>query len=228
MKRVIFIIISSHNHPIYEINREITRLYLRKMQDKYKYRFFFIEHKPIVSTIKLENDTLYFKGEEHYDLILHKTHKAFNYINEHYEYDIVIRTNMSSFWNLPVLYEFLETLENEGVATGICGDIQISGTGIILSKDVCMRLCKEMKYIDGLVDDVVIRKNIESFMKVTPAPLSIMHYLTKPQNDMIPDDISKIVYFRVLSEWDRMKYDKENFIKLLKKIYDIDYIESRS
>jgi hypothetical protein len=226
MKKVIFLILSSHDNPIYDINREIMRMYFKKTQVEYGFKYFFIEYKEMDAGVdyRLEYDTLYINGVEAFELILHKTHKAFNYINEEYDYDIVIRTNLSSFWNMPVLYRFLDKLDDKGVATGVCGNdgyTFISGSGIFLSQDVCLLLCDKMDYIDGLIDDVCIGANLSRFINIVPTN-NIRYNLVNGPTDIIPDDISNIVYFRVLTFYDRMKYDIPVMVKLAKKLYDID------
>lgn len=100
MKSVIFLAISSHDHPIYSTMREVTRKCFDKAKHQYNVRMFFVEFREMEEDIILENDTIYVKGSEILSNALIKTHKALQFINEHYTYDIIIRTNLSSFWNI--------------------------------------------------------------------------------------------------------------------------------
>ncbi len=221
MKRVIFLIISSHDSPIYDLMREMSRTYYQKMQPIFGYDYFFLEHRDQDQEMEIEGDMMYAKGREHYYGILDKTQKAFRYINHHLDYDIVIRTNLSSLWNFFTLYDFLDSLYDKGIATGICDQLCMSGTGIILSHDVCQTLCDTMIYDESMTDDVIIRRNLERFMQVQPAPSSIRYDLIYGPNNVIPTNLQQFVYFRIKNELNRMEYDIPLFHYLLKELYDI-------
>jgi hypothetical protein len=171
----------------------------------------------------VEQDTIYVKGTEHYYGILDKTMKAFDHINKHRNYDLVIRTNLSSFWNFFPLYDFLEGLYDQGIATGICDNVCMSGTGIILSHDVCKKLCDVMVYDESMTDDVIIRRNLERFMQIQPMPFSTRHDLIYGSYNMIPENVSDILYFRVKNGEDRMLHDITAFKALANRLYHITY-----
>ena len=201
--------------------REISRKYFQKMQPIFGYHYFFLEHRDQDQEIEIEEDMMYAKGREHYYGILDKTQKAFRYINHHLDYDIVIRTNLSSLWNFFSLYDFLDNLYDKGVATGICSTECISGTGIVLSKDVCQTLCDTMIYDESMPDDVIIRRNLEQFMTIQDAPSSIRYVLIDGPHNIIPTNLQEFVYFRIKNELDRMTYDIPLFHYLIKELYDI-------
>lgn len=201
--------------------REMSRTYFQKMQPIFGYRYFFLEHRDQSEEIEIEGDMMYAKGKEHYYGILDKTQKAFRYINQHVSYDIVIRSNLSSLWNFFTLYDFLDSLYDKGIATGICDQLCISGTGIILSRDVCQTLCETMMYDESMPDDVVLRRNLERFIQIQPAPSSIRCVLIDGPYNNIPKNLQEFVYFRIKNELDRMRYDIPLFHYLLKNLYDI-------
>ena len=223
MKKVVFLFISSHDQPVYSIMRSITREYFRKMQPVFQYEYYFIEHRPMEEDLVIEQDTMFVKGTEHYYGILDKTLKAFEYINKHINYDLVIRTNLSSFWNFFPLYDFLDNLYDQGIATGICDNICMSGTGIILSHDVCKKLCDVMVYDESMTDDVIIRRNLERFMQIQPMPFSTRHNFIYGSYNIIPEDVSDILYFRVKNEEDRMLHDVAAFKALADRLYHITH-----
>lgn len=225
MKKVIFLIAYSNDLPVYHIMRDIGRRYFQKMQATFGYQYFFLEHKMLEGgeAVRVEGDMMYVNGTERYWGILNKTMKAYEYINRHFDYDIVIRTTVASFWNFYTMYPFLDGLQEKGIATGICNDVCISGTGIILSRDVCEKLCEVMVYDESAEDDVIIRRNLQKFMTVQPITLPIRCDLVcGPPNHLVPVDISQYVYFRVKCWVDRMAYDIPIFVELAKRIYDID------
>jgi hypothetical protein len=100
--------------------------------------------------ILLENNTLYFKGEETLVNILAKTYYSFHYFINQTEkkYDFFIRTNLSTVCDLNALMHFLEWLPSkERIYSGIRMPFYnlesldywfkfVSGIGIILSRDV--------------------------------------------------------------------------------------------
>lgn len=137
----------------------------------------------------------------------------------------MIRTNLSSFWNIPHLCnDILPTLNRTNVATGIGVWNQfISGTGVIVSNDVCKRICQQE--LSGDQDDVVLSRVLSTITTLQFLPESKMYYLIHGANNVIPDDVSSILYFRVKSSInpDERHYDETAFRYLLKKIYDIDY-----
>ena len=99
----IFLIISSHDNPIYEDFRNLHRIYLKNYRPLLRY--FFVEFRNNQEEIVIEeNDYIYIKGEESINpgMIL-KTCKAFEYINSTYNYEFIIRTNLSTVFHIPNL-----------------------------------------------------------------------------------------------------------------------------
>jgi len=89
----LIILIISSNNDIYNEMKTFSRIYMDLYKNKIKY--FFIEFDPNLENDITENsNTLYFKGTESIiPGIYQKTMKALEYINTHYEYDFVMRTN---------------------------------------------------------------------------------------------------------------------------------------
>jgi hypothetical protein len=91
----------------------------------------------------------------------------------------------------------------------------ISGTGIIISCDVCQFLCSQT-YIGGS-DDCVITHQIQNYCGVTPINDFKMGWLIDDKNN-IPDNIDDILYFRIRNSGYRTN-DIICFKLLLNKIY---------
>ena len=147
---VLILIISSTNIPTYEYNK---RVWLSYMNTHPSIDSYFIEYRGETGDsqeILLENNTLYFKGEESLANILAKTYFSFHYFMNQTKkkYDFFIRTNLSTVCDLNALMHFLEGLASkERIYSGIRMPFYnlesleywfkfVSGIGIILSRDV--------------------------------------------------------------------------------------------
>jgi hypothetical protein len=197
---------------------------MKKMQSIYNLKLFFIESKSLNDEkIVLIDDMIYVDNIEHVETTIKNTHNAFIYINEHYDYDIIVRTNLSTFWNIPYFYEMIEPLGNQDIATGMYYGF-LAGYSLIFSKDVCIKLCNILEYNfeKYIEEDVLISKYLEQFINLQSFALDKMYFLTNGEQNIIPDDVSKIMFFRIKSDGDRY-HDGETFRKLVKKIYDINY-----
>lgn len=226
MKKIIFLIISSHHLPVYKIMREIIVLYFEKMKKIYPIDYFFVEFdNNITEEVCIIKNNILVKGEESIipGMII-KTHKALKFINNNYNYDILIRTNLSSFWNIPYLYKISENFKENNLATGvIIFSSFITGTGIIITKDIAISLEKIINYENTKInEDLLISEYLKDITTITALDETNMFYLCKGVNNEIPDNIENILYFRIKSDGDRC-YDGETFKILLKQIYDINY-----
>jgi hypothetical protein len=66
------------------------------------------------SEIMVEDHVMTYRGEESLEPgILLKTMAAFRYCEKNYDYDFILRTNLSSFWNFPVFSTYLSDLPLE-------------------------------------------------------------------------------------------------------------------
>lgn len=116
----IVLIIASHNelyHSFIDLWREKIKRWKEEnaeeenaeeenMEEKnMDYRFFFVFADPnLTETIICENDSITYKCEESLEPgIFLKTMAAIRYCEEHFTYDYILRTNLSSFWNFSVL-----------------------------------------------------------------------------------------------------------------------------
>ena len=153
----IFLIISSSDIPQYLQMKELSRKYYNLFGDNIKH--FYIEFKNDLDCDILEQEEhIYFKGVDSIvPGILTKTQKALSYINNKYKYNYVIRTNLSSFWDLKNLLIFKNKLPSHNLC---CGHLPfnsfISGTGIIMSKDVSHKISSTINTNTTSNDDVYI------------------------------------------------------------------------
>ena len=106
----------------------------------------------------LMGDLVFENSPDTYPPTIHKTLESFRYIDSNYDYDFILRTNLSSFWNIPRLLENLKDLPPEKCYAGDgplihdspgaerIGCPYLSGTDTIVSKDVVK---EAIKYIDS-------------------------------------------------------------------------------
>jgi len=223
----IFLIISSSDVPQYLQMKEISKLYYNLFNDTIKH--FYIEFKNDLEVDIIEQeDHIYMKGVESITPgILIKTKMAFDYINNKYNYDYVIRTNLSSFWDLNNLLNLKNFLQPQNLC---CGHLPfnsfISGTGIIMSNDVSKKITSIINTTTSINDDVYISSLLincgYSIQNIEKIGFTIK-YLVYNNNNVIPDDTNNILYYRI-KNGDR-NIDIDMFKKLLLKIYNIKWLD---
>ena len=90
---------------------------------------------------------------------LQKTIYSFEYIEKNFEYEYIMRTNLSSFFDINQLMVFINTLPKERLYCGKNNRNYISGSCFILSKDVVKLIIQNKDRIDyNIIDDVSIGK----------------------------------------------------------------------
>ena len=168
--KFVFLIIDSDNEPCYEFNRKILRSCLNYLPDV---RPLFVRARiNQTDPICLEGDTLFWKGTESYiPGILEKTLAAMDYCLTHVSFDFLIRTNLSSFWNIRPLLALFPALprslyvsaiigrytEDKAVGTPYYNTPFPSGSGTIFSRDVIQQCVNnQTSFIRDLPDDVAI------------------------------------------------------------------------
>ena len=223
----IFLIISSDDLTCYLGMREFIKKYFILYEDKIKY--FFIElSDDLDCEICEKNDYIYVKGHECITPGVYiKTMKSMNYVNENYDYDFLIRTNVSSFWNLKNLFDLKPVLPLNNFAGGIILSYPnindfITGTGIILSKDVCINLSKTITIVNEFEDVYIGQLLVQlGYILTNISDYTTWKLLINNVNNNIDflseKDIKNTLYYRI-KNIDR-NIDLILFDLLYKKIY---------
>jgi hypothetical protein len=223
---IIFLIISGSDDKvclkdlsIYKSMLELSTLYYEKMREKYNFNYFFCEfNNDISETICQKDHFIYIKGKEEFHKIYEKTVRSIDFINKNYTYDFLVRTNISSFWNIDNLFKISNQLPSVGCLAGVyMFNHFISGTGIILSRDVCEYLLTFP--IGYFSDDVLISDNLKRKYSIYRLDDSVMYFSICDKIN-IPDNIDNILYFRIKNN--NRVLDIEIFKILLRKIYNIN------
>jgi hypothetical protein len=206
--------------------------------------FFYKYNNTIDNDIELIDNIIHIKGEETFvPGILEKTLIAFKYIDNNYDYDFIVRTNISTVINFNLLIAELERtpiLYYGGIYTsfllwtdipaGIVDDRYkfthyAVGTNIILSKNGCKLLITNTHLIDKtIIDDVAIgvffrRLNIEVHRLLTYDNYHVVskEFSITELNETIN---RKIIVYRNRSDGDR-NYDVNNMKLITNKLKEI-------
>lgn len=237
--KIIFLIISSNELVEFPLMRKITTQYMNLFSNDIKH-YFLEYHEDIENDIVEKENYLFFKGtDDIQSSIYKKTISAMEYVTNKYDFDYIIRTNISSFWHITNLLKFLENAPKERFAGGYATQTFftgnktipfITGTGIIMSRDVGELVYKNPNILT-IIDDVDICDTIVSNgIELYNIKEYKWGYLIPPYTDQIPenyvflnvnnDDFSNILYFRNKNH-DRA-IDLNNFQVLLKRLYGLE------
>ena len=224
----------------YSILKDLNKTYFDIFKDDIK--FFFVEYNENINEDVLEvDDFIYIKGLEEPIIpnILIKKIKSMIYIKSKYKFDYIINTNLSSIWNIPVLFSLYNNIPRNNFFGGhYIFNSLITGTGIIISKDLLPILLTINAYNFRDNEDVVIShfmksKNILIF-QLEQANHYKMNYQIldenvtdidsprhKNHNLEINEDTNTndILYFRIRNA--NQERDIVIAKKILKKIYNI-------
>ena len=164
------------------------------------------------------NFTIYVKGVESYAPgILVKTLKAMEYVYKRFDFDFLIRTNLSSFWNFSLYKKVFNTPVNNLVKASIGLNIHNhthfpEGSGIILSKDIIYTMINNQNSFDySINDDLAIGLFLHALnIKIIDGAndrFLFTHYFTLNELlSKIHSNIDKKYMFRVV--YDRGKQDE--------------------
>jgi hypothetical protein len=224
-----------------ELSIEHRKIYQKYMYQNQNFKFIFTYGKLFgkVNDINYDHDIIYDDIEEIYPMTIHKTLRAFKDIVKEYKFDFLIRTNLSTFWNLHNLDKYLDTLPKTNCYCGhtlyvpphFVNENRIdyypylinycSGTSVILSYDLILLINNNNEKIKNIVEDVSVGEFLNKQLSIP-----IIH------NEMcILDDINiyenkineKEIFYRVKTTENRLHNDILIHKKLLKFIYNIDF-----
>ena len=167
MKKFIVLIIDSDAEPIYSLGREIWRNSARK----YNFEIYFLRSEKNYSndSIVVDGDTIYCRWIENFsERLIYKTLKGFEYCLQNSRCKYVLRTNLSSFFNIPLFQVYCESAPETSLyagplesypltlPNGVSGTLLFcSGSGYLLSRDLVeLTLQRSGDISRSLLDDV--------------------------------------------------------------------------
>jgi hypothetical protein len=210
MKLLILVIYSDSKE--YQEMLKIQRSYLHHFPNV---QTFFIHFRKQPQPIEVEDDFIYVNGTDSYLNITLKTIESLVYALYNINFDYIIRTNMSTLINIPLLYDFCLQLPKTNVYTSgnmlnlqwlevkanikdksLFGTLFASGTSIIMSKDVVNYLVQHKSKIRyDIVDDISIGIFMSTYLPSAYYPQTAQFWVV-PKN-VKPNQIPhNIVFFR--------------------------------
>jgi hypothetical protein len=190
--KILLLVLSSDTEPVYARHREVWRSYMHRHPNITSY---FLECGDVT---RVEGDVFYSPGPESFRACVTKTLAALEYFSGE-SYDYVLRTNMSSLWNLNKLVAFIEDLPRTQVYAGTLNYAHnvhyISGSGILMSWDVCRYILENRDAVLNvrIIDDVDIGVVLAHIQQIpiprwhvdsptTPISDDVFHYRVKMEN----------------------------------------------
>jgi len=156
--KILTLVLASDTPIVYTQFQSIWRMYMKSHPDIDCY--FYKADPALESEYRLDDDTLWIRGEESLDNVYEKTLKAFEYFAKNFQnYDFVFRPNISSFVVFPKYVDFCQTLSKTRLVSAFVGgegdNTFPSGSGFTMSTDVVLELLKDKPPV-VFVDDVTI------------------------------------------------------------------------
>lgn len=234
--RAIMLILASDNAPVY---RELRKIYRAYMHENSNIKVFFV-YGSGTEFERTSTDLVFDDVEEnYYPGMLTKTIRALKQIDQNYNYDFMIRTNMSTFWDFDRLLKRLDRQPLENCFTGTIRNCKhkgqaspqyISGTNLVLSRDLVKKLISaetEILSWDLPEDWAMSKLFIDSGLKPRaslPGAIHFMEQFKTTDKDSILSEIEiarKMDHdnFRIKNNHDRLNIDVAVARVLLKEYY---------
>ena len=184
-------------------------------------------------TLNMNTNTLVVKAQHSY-LGIEPILNAIKVINEIFSFDFLINTTSSSFWVLPNLKRQLHNTSKTGIYKGRIGYNKnpfISGSGIVMSRDVCQKLLEsedfmlnEFKLNNQYANDVLIADVLHDKYNIYAIPIDWSRDFcgnnVENLNFKIKNiDNVNICHYRVKNFQNRLYFDTI----IMNKLYDYHY-----
>lgn len=230
--KAIMLVIASYDN-IYCNIIETWKTYMNKVNNVKIYLLY--NRNDLVEQIVVDEEEgiIFYNCEESFiPGIFLKTIYAMEYCNKKYSYDYLIRTNLSSFYNIPKLINYLDEQPKSNFAGGMqCVSFNIrfiSGSGVIISCDLVKKILKSAledkatELIKNYPDDVLLSCLLSlhinpSTFKEVPC-LHISEKLTNEKIELLSNDY---FHFRNRNDHTNRILDSQNISLLTKYFYNI-------
>lgn len=229
---LIILAVASDDKIIYKKLREA---YEKIVTVNKEVRIYLVYGNPITFTPK--DYDLYFPEikESPYPGMALKTIKAMEHVLAEYNFDFLLRTNISTIWLLDRILARIKTLPKNNTYTGtgrrcyINGKLSenyISGTSLIISKDLVKKIVENKNRIveQNLPEDFAFSNFLQSELDLKPVAPSLKHmhlldHLTEFRESYLEEELKKADrlncdHFRIKSKINRENIDPKvtNFI----------------
>jgi hypothetical protein len=176
--------------------------------------------------VPTEND-LIFDIKESYgnEGVINKTIKAFEYINENFTYDFLVRTNITTFWDFDQLLLKLNTLPKERLYYGQddskycvsdCEHVKwVQGIDVIITPDVVNEICKG-NILKDLPEDVAF-----GYFITNDLGINITDQEKNERVDVVNRVFKEDEYTGIPTHYRIKNSEQSSYDILLRLIYDI-------
>jgi hypothetical protein len=124
--------------------------------------------------VRIVGDRIETNTPETYLMTNAKTVAAFRHVLGTKDFDYVLRTNTSSYVNLAMLLQFIQDLPDEKYYGGTLweknGLTYVTGTSILLSRDLVQHAAYDPDWEFGLIDDLALGRSM-SRLGISPRPI---------------------------------------------------------
>lgn len=230
----IILVVASNQTELFVNFKKIWELYMNSYPEYFKVFFTYGNTDMIPNSYDLIFPNI---KESIYPGMIQKTIKALNWIDHNYNYKFLIRTSLSTFWDLYRTKQLLETFDIYNTITGTMRSVNtdtnfISGTDLIMSRNYVKLILKHKSLIlnKKLQEDQAISDFFMNDLKINVKPLNPKkqailehfemfdkHTIMKILNDYIQENYT---HYRLKNSKNR-NIDLQIMNLLLKKIYSI-------
>ena len=192
---------------------------------KYSIKIYFLFGKDQkIKNLNITKDNIFISSEN--DSIkkgvIIKTFEAFDYIEKNYDYEYILRTNISSFFIIDKLLKLINKIPSSNIYGGISGNFKFkdrkikycSGTCILLSKDVVSYINNNKSDKFYFWDDVLIGEILRKHQILILNRCDISHKvdINEKINEIVNDN-----HFHVRLKSENRNNDTKNMKILAKK-----------
>ena len=237
---LIILAVASDDKVIYKKLREVYESIIDVSKEV---KIYLVYGSPITFTPKKFD--LYFPEieESPYPGMALKTIKAMEHVLAEYNFDFLLRTNISTIWLLDRILTRIKTMPKNNTYTGtrrrcyINGKLSvnyISGTSLIVSRDLVDKIVKNKYKIveQDLPEDFAISNFIQSELDLEPVapslkPMHLLEHLTEFSVPFIEEELKKADHlncdhFRIKSKTNREAIDPYVAGYIVNRYYNIN------
>jgi hypothetical protein len=237
---IINLVLYSNNEE-YDEMYKLTKNYYKKFNNVTTIYYKFNDNN--TEEYELVDDILNIKGTETYvPGILDKTIKAFQYVNNNYKFDYIIRSNISTIINFDLLCQQLETnpIEYGGkklvlwiinipdgiIDTTYFGTEYAAGTSIILSKNTVNEIINNKdKLLYNIIDDVSLKLLIDKELNhIKQNYISESQYFFVPNLNSNSAEIIELIKNKNYIFYRNRQHDRKIDLSQMRII--IDYLQN--
>lgn len=198
--RAVILVLASDNKLVYRKFRNILQQYIDWDPEV---KILFVYGNSVGFTPR-EYDLIYDIEENYYPGMITKTVEALQHINDTYDYDYLLRTNISTFWDLERFKKRLDRLPNIRCVTGSMrrcvyknqkSPDYVSGVNLVMSRDMVdhillnkHKVCSWDLPEDWSLSKIFLDHGIQPKHSV-PNPIHFMEKFTEVNEDAILREI---------------------------------------